>query len=195
MKYLIISFILSATACKSDKQQEQTPEGWSQQIKNDIAAITDNDDLKGYLEYIYDLDQKVRKEESQALKEHGRYSDEYPLAVENLLQVDNQNFQRIDAILAQFGYPSPDSVGRKAAQAPWIIVHRSKDYAYRIKHFPIIYDAYAKGNISDNAISRFLDGTYRIKFNRKFSMSGSYEKRQKIDELIKALELKTSIVE
>ncbi|MDN4165853.1 hypothetical protein QWY31_10080 [Cytophagales bacterium LB-30] len=53
----------------------------------------------------------------------------------------------------------------------------------------MLYQAYLDGNLDDNAFELFMDRMYQRKFNESFNMPSPYRVEQKIDTLIKILEL------
>jgi hypothetical protein len=160
-------------------------------FENEINSLETDEAKRGFLEKIYKDDQQVRdgKKEAELLLTYGKDSKEHMDYVQAQWKQDEINLQKIETYLGKYGYPKKDELGKEAALAPWIVIHHSTDTGIRNRHFEILYQAYLTGDIEDTAMSLYLGRTYEFTFKESFEMKSPYRSEDKINQLIKKLNL------
>ncbi|MFN2262309.1 MAG: DUF6624 domain-containing protein [Psychroflexus sp.] len=179
--FLILILIISQSCKKSiDKK--------SVDVEYEIENLKTTTDKNNYLEYIYDLDQKIRNgESSELLVNFGESSIQYQNFLFKMDSIDNLNYERIDLFLMNFNYPNKDSVSKKAVSSPWLVIHHNSDNKKRKKHFKKLLQAYENENIDVDQFDLYLRRTYRIEFGENLSWEGAYNPDDKIDWMIKEM--------
>lgn len=174
MKHIVFFLFLFGTiACK------QAPKGPSLQYI--IDDLTTDIVKQEFLEVIYKDDQRVR---TNGHKER------------EVNTIDASNLEKIEAYLEKWGHPSKEIHGRKAADAPWLVIHHQptlptpEKCIIRRKHFPIIYQAYLDGHIEDGAISFYLNRIYQSEKGQRFEIESPYMPQEELDQLMSALNLR-----
>lgn len=193
VKILVFLLLLFFTACQSPVNEFESyykpDHELSAQIDKELQSITNARGLADYLERIHHLDQQYRMEESLIVQEFGYDSEEHKNIWKKINQTDAQNYFRIIEIFNKFGYPHIDSVGKQAAMTPLLVIHHSPFYEHRVKHFGMVYKGYLDGNVDEGAICLYMERMHMMKFDEMFKMPGPYRMNNKIDTLIKVLEL------
>ncbi|WP_300442018.1 hypothetical protein [Christiangramia sp.] len=183
IKFLIFGLI---TFVGCDKVEEKN----SVNVKQEIAKLKSSSDQEEYLEYIYESDQDIRDgRSSEIVLKYGKNSSQYQNFVYLIDSIDQLNLKRIDLYLSTFGYPSKDSVSNRALTAPWIVVHHSTDIQERRRFFPLLQNAYENQNINSDQFELYLGRTYQFEFGKYPSTEGAYQITDKINRLIKELNL------
>jgi hypothetical protein len=187
MRIRIIFLILGLiTLIGCDKVEERKPVN----VNHEIADLKSSSDQEKYLEYIYESDQEIRDgRSSEIVLKYGTNSSEYQNFVYLMDSIDQLNLKRIDLYLNTFGYPSKDSVSNRALSAPWIVVHHSTDIQERKRFFPVFQKAYENQNINSDQFELYLGRTYQFEFGKYPSSEGAYHITDKINRLIKELNL------
>ena len=127
--------------------------------------------------------------EDYILEKYGYDSQEYRDIWEMINLVDQQNLKKIDLLFEKFGYPKKAIVGARAAEIPLLVIHHAAGYESYMQYFPQLYDAWKAGDLSDNTFSLFLERIHMMKFDSYFSYPGPYQHDEKIEALIRKLEL------
>ena len=159
-------------------------------VNQEIAELKSSSDKESYLEYIYKTDQDIRDERSsEIVLKHGKNSTEYQNFVFQIDSIDKLNLKRIDLYLSTFGYPSKDSVSNFALTAPWVVIQHSTDIQDRKRFFPVLKNAYENKKINSDQFELYLGRTYQFEFGKYPSSEGAYQIDDKINRLIKELNL------
>ncbi len=83
--------------------------------------ICDNKELATELLHIYQADQRWRAN----LHDYEEFSDEYAEISRKMIETDSSNLERVEKIIAQYGYPSRKLVGLMAIDIPLLVIHHS----------------------------------------------------------------------
>lgn len=114
-----------------------------------------NQPLAKQLDSIYQLDQSVRIAYQQALKD----SASAPV-VDSLLKVmrqtDAQNLMKVEAIIKQHGWLSPQKVGIYTAQGLFLVIQHA-DLSTQKRFLPMIREAEKKGDILSSNLAILED--------------------------------------
>lgn len=81
----------------------------------------ENMELAIELLYIYQADQRWRAN----LDDYDESSDEYAEISRKMTETDSSNLERVEKIIAQYGYPSSKLVGLMAIDIPLLVIHHS----------------------------------------------------------------------
>ncbi len=155
----------------------------------DIEGLTTPELQRQYLEKIHELDQKVRKEETSILQQFGYNSEEHQKAIQQAMQTDVENLEKIELYLQKYGHPGKALHGTIATSTPWLVIHHASGIDSRYRNFKYIYKAYKNNDIDDGEISFYLNRMYDIQFGNRIEWNGPFTIEQEIDTLIKALDL------
>jgi hypothetical protein len=96
-------------------------------------------------------DQAIRNERIRKGVEH---PDDAILA--RMRAIDTANTERVKAIVRQYGWPSPELVGRDGAEAAFLLVQHA-DFAFQKKMLPLVEKAYRSGGLSGQSYALLLD--------------------------------------
>ena len=184
LKLVFAIILISLFAC--DKKNNLTNEQISQ-IEYEIKQLKTVEAKKIYLENIFDDDQAVR-DDSDLVLSHGIDSPEYLKFKKAQSKQDEINLVKIEKYLETYGYPDK-KMGKTATTSPWVVIHHSDSNDVRERNFEIIYEAYLKGNIKENAMSFYLGRMYSIKNGERLRMKSPYKQDDEINLLIKKLNL------
>ncbi|WP_127846243.1 hypothetical protein [Psychroflexus aestuariivivens] len=184
LRVLVAIILVSLFSCS--KKNNLTDEQISQ-IENEIAELETFDAKKLYLENIFFDDQAVRDDSDLILK-YGMDSPKFSEYIKAQLKQDEINLVKIEKYLETYGYPDK-KMGPKATTSPWIVIHHAPGYQIREKYFEIVYEAYLKDNITENAISFYLGRMYSKKNGERLRMESPYKQEDEINLLIKELNL------
>lgn len=70
--------------------------------------------------------------------------------------IDTANTERVRAIVRQYGWPSPELVGRDGAEAALTFVQHA-DYAFQKEMLPLVEKAYRSGGLSGPSYALLVD--------------------------------------
>ena len=70
--------------------------------------------------------------------------------------IDTANTERVRAIVRQYGWPSPELVGRDGAEAAFLLVQHA-DHAFQKEMLPLVEKAYRSGGLSGHSYALLLD--------------------------------------
>lgn len=96
-------------------------------------------------------DQAIRDERIRKGVEH---PDEAILA--RMQAIDTANTERVKAIVRQYGWPSPELVGRDGAEAAFLLVQHA-DLTFQKQMLPLVEKAYRSGGLSGQSYALLLD--------------------------------------
>ncbi|HFA50805.1 MAG TPA: hypothetical protein ENJ95_17495 [Bacteroidetes bacterium] len=195
MKYTLpifaLIFLLFGCAAEEKKQPPVSDGELLLRIDKEIAQLNTDHKLKLYWENINRLDQLYRKKESAIVQQYGHGSKEYKDIWEQINKTDEINLLKTEKLLAKYGHPKKDSLGRKAAYTPFIVIHHSNSYEAKERNFPYLYRAYKNGDLDDDGFSFYLNRMYSMKFGERMTVGGVYREEERIAELIEKLGLET----
>ncbi len=77
----------------------------------EVSALTTNKKRQAFLEKIYKIDQKTRKEVQKIEVQHGYDSKERKEALQRTIEADQLNLQKIALYLEKFGHPTIEEHG------------------------------------------------------------------------------------
>ena len=160
-------------------------------IEQELADLNSSTDQENYLKSIQESDQKIRNgKSSELLLKYGENSSELQNFYFKMDSIDQLNLKRIEKYLQEFGYPDKDTFSPEANIAPWIVIHHSTNIQERKKFYPILQKAYINQNINPNQLELFLGRTYQLEFGKYPASEGAYKQDEKINKMIKDLNLK-----
>ena len=162
-------------------------------IQEEIYALKTVDDKRVYLENIFEDDQEMRRDGQSTLisLKYGSQSKEHLEFVETMNTLDRLNLQKIEAYLEKYGHPIKKELGEIASLTPWVVIHHSSTYEERERNFKYLYNSYKNEDIEESHFSMFLDRMYMFKYDKRLDTGDSYKEEDRINELIKELNLKT----
>jgi hypothetical protein len=70
--------------------------------------------------------------------------------------IDTANTERVRAIVRQYGWPSPELVGRDGAEAAFLIVQHA-ELSFQKEMLPLVEKAYRSGGLSGQSYALLLD--------------------------------------
>ena len=70
--------------------------------------------------------------------------------------IDSANTKRVGAIVRQYGWPTPELVGRDGAEAAFLLVQHA-DLAFQKEMLPLVEKAYRSGGLSGQSYALLLD--------------------------------------
>lgn len=70
--------------------------------------------------------------------------------------IDAENTERVRAIVARYGWPGPELVGRDGAEAAFLLVQHA-DHAFQKEMLPLVEKAYRGGGLSGQSYALLLD--------------------------------------
>lgn len=182
-KVIILSLLLvTFTGCKDDKKEVD--------VEQEIAALKSFSEKEQFLETIFTTDQAIRNgESSEVLLKYGEHSKEVKSFRHRMDSVDQLNLKRIDLYLKTFEYPDKSVFSESASIAPWIVIHHAAKVRTRNKYFPILKKAYENKDLTPNQFELYLGRTYQMKNKKYPTTEGPYRSEDKINRLIKELDL------
>lgn len=132
---------------------------------------------------------RTSSEGSDILIKYGQNSKERVAYVQDFMAKDHALLEQIEWYLDKYGYPSKAALGKDAAMAPWLVIHHCTDIGVRNSHFGMLQQAYADGNITDDAFTMNLGRTYQFQFGERLKMESPYTVDDEIGQLILELGL------
>ena len=180
----VLFFVLALLLCGSLKAQNDDS------ITKEIENLSTDQSRRDFLEALFKDDQKYRGGFVQnAMIKYGKESNEYREAILLLRRQDSINLLKVEAYLAAHGNPQRSKVGEIAAVTPWAVIHHASDYEAKARNFKILHEAYLNGDIDSGEKSMLLGRMYRIKFGEAFKSEQPLKETEKIDQMIKKLDL------
>lgn len=160
----------------------------------EISALVTADEQSKYLEYIGEMDQKVRTDETEILKQFGYDSKEHKEAWNIINKTDLENLAKIEAFFQLHGHPSLVNHSIAAVGAPWMVIHHQSRNKARFRNFPYLYEAHLKGDLGGGSLAFFLGRMYEFEFGERKTYDKPFTDEIEIQELTTELGL-TSIME
>jgi hypothetical protein len=184
---LICILYVTVLSCK---YQDERP---LVEYSDEIQSLISNDKKRTYLEAIFKEDQEVRNSQGEydIVLKYGRDSKEFENRIKIMKETDYQNLKKIETYLDQWGHPSKKDLGEIAALTPWVVVHHASDYEPRVSNFKYMYRGFKNGDMDEGSFSMYLARMYQIKYGERLDMGGPYQEKDKINRLIKKLDLIT----
>lgn len=159
-------------------------------VDKEIAALQSLSEKETYLESIFRSDQDIRNgEDSELLLKYGKNSKELQTFYKKMDSIDRLNLKRVETYLAQFEYPDKEAFSQNATITPWLVIHHSSNLQTRKEYFKILKQSYFNGDINSNQLDLYLGRTYQIKNGKYPAWEGPYKPDEKINWLIKELNL------
>jgi hypothetical protein len=114
------------------------------------------DELRRELEAMHETDQAQRKDMATVEREHGASSPRMAELWKKQTASDTHNIQRLEAIIAEIGWPKRSVVGERAASAAFLILQHS-DLAYQKKYLPLTRAAVAENEMRGSSLALLED--------------------------------------
>ncbi len=93
-----------------------------------------------------DADQKLRKKWAKIAKAGKTETKKFKKLTDQLLATDIKNTERMKVIIIEYGWPTYDMIGKKAANNAWLLVqHADRDPLFQIKCLPMLKKAADEG--------------------------------------------------
>ena len=115
------------------------------------SPSTGNPALRQELLERVERDQAIRDE---LIKKGVEHPD--PGVLARMKEIDDANAERMKAIVSQYGWPSPELVGKDGAEAAFLLVQHS-DLALQKEMLPLVEKAYKKGELRGQSYALLLD--------------------------------------
>lgn len=133
-------------------------------LKKSVAAIEAkyNQPLKAQLESIYEKDQQVRREFIAAREKLGMDSEEVKELGQKMEQIDQENQDKVVALIDAHGWPGKSMVGVMASSAAFLVIQHAPKEVME-KYLPLLREAAAKGEASKNHLAMMED---RVRMNK-----------------------------
>lgn len=185
---ILFTFLL-ITSCK--------PEDERQKIVNQVKNLETVEQKQEFLKEIYMSDQRVRNQQQEATRKFGYKSQQELEALDKMMSTDKLNLMKIEAFLDEHGYPKKEELGGKAPAAPWLIIHHAASgNDIRRKYFPMIYEAYERGDVNGGALSLYLYRMYNIQSNGgRVEWDRPFTEEEEIDTMLQLLNLQKSLAD
>ncbi len=85
------------------------------------------------------VDQKYRIRYGKMIQKGKRGTEKFKKLVYKLIDIDRSNTARMQEIVAQYGWPTYDKVGRRGSNAAWILVqHADRNPVFQIQCLPLL---------------------------------------------------------
>ncbi|MEM6344857.1 MAG: DUF6624 domain-containing protein [Bacteroidota bacterium] len=95
------------------------------------------------------VDQKYRIRYGKMIQKGKRDTEKFKTLVYKLIDIDRSNTARMQEIVAQYGWPTYDKVGRRGSNAAWILVqHADRNPVFQIQCLPLLKAAVDEGQAS-----------------------------------------------
>lgn len=183
IRFLKIAFLLLIYVLSSGCDTEVKDLAKEVDSLNSIALRT------AFMDKLYDDDNIVRNDVSNALRNFGIHSEEHKKALAEMKRVDEENARKLSAYLKKYGHPEKDIHGNKAIETPWLISHHAADYETKEENFRYIYQGFLNGDIEGGRLSMFLGGMYEAKFGDRLKFDKPFTEEVEIDTIMKVLDL------
>ncbi|MCP3930903.1 MAG: hypothetical protein GY705_17590 [Bacteroidetes bacterium] len=158
----------------------------------EVSQLSSLKEQSEFLEKIGVFDQKVRRDETEALQKFGHNSKEHQESLISMMEADNQNLAKIEAYLNVYGHPTIEGHGKDAARTPWMVIHHATGGVEpRTRNFKYLYEAWKNEDIRGVEFTFYLNRMYDIKFGKRLELKNPYREEFEIDTLIRSLELET----
>jgi len=192
-KTKIVSLIfLMLIGCKT--KTSDSSEDNSMNLTKEIEALDSIEKQRKYLEAIYTIDQKVRKDATKILQQHGHDSKEHNEAGLKMNETDKINLDKIETYLRLHGHPTIEKHGDKACGAPWVVIHHSMGGTdSRRRNFKYLYKAWKDKNIDGGQFTFYLNRFYNIESGQRLDIIGSFTEKFEVDTLISLLNLEEAM--
>jgi len=162
-------------------------------IQEEIDDLQSKEAQRLYLEAIYQLDQDVRKHETEQMKRYGYESEEHLEALTQFMDTDKLNLSKIELYLNTYGHPTKLDHGVVACDAPWVVLHHSMNSGDRNgprrRNFKHIYGAFKNGDIDDGELTFFLNRMYDMQYGNRIEWNKPFRAEEELDTLFKSLDL------
>jgi tetratricopeptide (TPR) repeat protein len=126
------------------------------QKKSDAYEAGLNKPLMAELRQIQETDQKYRMMMDSIEQEFGWESKEMQELWKKQSDADSINLQKIEAIIAEHGYPGKSLVGNRLANATFLVIQHA-DLEIQEKYLPILQAAADKGELRKSSLALLID--------------------------------------
>ena len=198
MRYWLFAVaLLFGCAAENNSETNSAPEREALEIQEidleavdtEVEALSTDHAKIAFLKFIMTEDQRVRKEETEALESFGYQSVEHKKAINNMMNVDALNLAKINAFTETYGAPEINSVGRMQSEATWYTVHHTSDIEPREQYYPILYSAWQAGMLSGSMFTMYLQRWCENETGERVYMEGAYTDEEEIAALQEKLGL------
>ena len=117
------------------------------------------------------------------------------IAEDVMLKNDELRLDKIEAYLKTYEYPSKDKYGIKAARAPIMTLHYSKNLDAKFNNFEAVYKGFYKGHFSPEDFAYFIGHLHKDAKGEWYSFDGPYTSKEEIEANIKSLGLQDEVDE
>ncbi len=89
-----------------------------------------------------DTDQKLRRKWAKLAKKGDRETAKFKKLTNTVIALDSTNTERMKEIVAQYGWPTIDMVGKRASNSAWLLVqHADRDPLFQAHCLPLLKEA------------------------------------------------------
>jgi len=121
-----------------------------------VSAAGRIDEVRRELEALHETDQAQRREMAAVERAHGMGSPQMAELWKKQTASDTRNIQRLEAIIAEIGWPKRSVVGEKAASAAFLVLQHS-DLIYQQKYLPLARTAAAEQEMRASSLALLED--------------------------------------
>jgi len=157
-------------------------------VDQEIKVLQSDDDLKVYLENLYNLNERTIKKKEDIFTQKEATSPEGQENLGKMAKAFAQNVERVEKVFAKFGHPQKAKVGRKASNTPIIILQYVEDYEYKKSHLKILKEAYHNGDVEEDLFAKYLNDMHDRKFGEPIIIQGRFKEKDRIEALLKKIE-------
>lgn len=172
-RYLLASVLVSSIVTRAQEQARPPSE------INQSSATTGIASVRIELEAMLETDQTGRLQAIELERSHGRNSTKVREVMSRQGSIDALNIQRLEAIIAEHGWPGSTQFGSKAAKAAFLILQHS-DISYQTKYLALAKAAAVKGEMPPSSYA-LLEDRVRLRTGKK-QIFGSQVTRNAFDE-------------
>lgn len=147
LQLLALLFLLSCSLSAQDKKAEVTHPKLAKELIERRAA-----------------DQKGRNKYIKLIKKGKTDTPKFKAFVEGLIDIDEENTDRMREIVAEIGWPTYAKVGERASNAAWIIVqHADRQPDFQAYCLALVKEGYEAGQVNPSNYAYLYD---RVKKSR-----------------------------
>lgn len=115
-----------------------------------------------------EADQKGRNKYIKFMKKGKTDTPKFKAFIEGLIQIDQENTDRVREIVAEIGWPTFDKVGERASNAAWIIVqHADRQPDFQAYCLPLVKKGLEAGQVNPSNYAYLFDRVRKSRGERQ----------------------------
>ena len=162
----------------------------SVEVTSLISTLDTTEKQIAFLNEIANKDQEVRQADIAAIENYGLNSKEHKASLQRMLEADSENLAKIQEYLRQYGHPKIMTHGERESMVPWLIVyHAPGGFNPKKQNFTNLLEGYINGDLDGGSLLTLMEKMHVEKFNQDVEWSKPLSDNEKIETLIRAMEL------